>query len=435
MRTSPPTAVLAPDPAVPGRDVLLDPEQMAERLALLLGRDGPAAIDRYVRGRAKYKVGESLRVVHEIEVDGAPCIVASRTFPDGRSERVFERAREAARAGDGDRGPLRAVAHDPELQTVFWTFPNDRKIATLPALVPATDTVSRLLGRPIARTLLAAYAPEKSATAACYDELLGRPVAYAKVFADPAELAASRHAHAAVFAALGTSHSALRVPAVLASSDADRMLVVEAIDGRRIDTLRDPELLEAMRRFGAALATLHALPVVPGLPPFTRLDADRQAPAAAVIGRARPDVADAAARLAGDLEAAAPAAGETVCLHGDVHLKNGLVQGRRIALIDLDQVGLGPAAADLGSAMAGIRYHAHVADEAARGERLQRALLDGYASLRELPDAHALRWHVAAALLSERALRAVNRVRPDGLARLGAVLADARAALRGEVAP
>jgi Ser/Thr protein kinase RdoA (MazF antagonist) len=115
-----------------------------------------------------------------------------------------------------------------------------------------------------------------------------------------------------------------------------------------------------------------------------------------------------------------------------VHLKNGLLQGRRVALIDLDQVGLGPAAADLGSALAGLRYHAIVTDEAARGQRSQRALLDGYAALRELPDPAALCWHVAAALLSERALRAVNRIRPGGLAALGAVLADGRAALRGE---
>jgi aminoglycoside phosphotransferase (APT) family kinase protein len=428
VRAASPTVALAPDPAVPARDVLLDAEQMVDRLAYLMGADGPAEIDRYERGRVKYRVGDSLRLVHELEIAGAPWLVASRTFRDGRSQGVYERALEGARAA----GPLVAVAHDPELETVFWTFPNDRKIATLPALMPATDTVSRLLGRPIARTLLAAYAPEKSATAACFDELAGRPVAYAKVFADAGELAASHRAHAAVFDALGTGHSALRVPAVLAASEEDRMLVVEAVEGRRIDTLRGPEHIEAMRRFGAALATLHSLPAPVALPRFERLDPARQAPAAELIGRARPDVAAAAARLAGELAGDPPAPGEQVCLHGDVHLKNGLLQGRRVALIDLDQVGLGPAAADLGSAMAGLRYHALVADEGARGARLQSALLDGYATLRELPDAETLRWHVAAALLSERALRAVNRIRPDGLAHLGAVLADARATLRGE---
>jgi aminoglycoside phosphotransferase len=421
-------ALLAPDPGVAARDVLLDSDRMAGRLAGLMGVDGPVAIDGYRRGRAKYKVGESLRLVHELEVAGAPYLVASRTFADGRSEEVYERAVEEARAV----GPLRAVAHDPELGAVFWAFPNNRKIARLAALGPATETVSRLLGRPIARTELAAYAPEKSATAACVEAGSGRPVAYAKVFASAAELAASHTAHAAIHALLGTANSALRVPAVLALSEADRMLVVEAVDGRRIGALRGPEQLEAMRRFGAALATLHTLPVPVALPPFGRLDPARQAPAAELIGRARPDVADGAARLAGELESAPPPPAHRVCLHGDAHLKNALVQGRRVALIDLDQVGLGPAATDLGSALAGLRYSAIVADEAARGERLQRALLDGYAQLRELPEPAALDWHVAAALLSERALRAVNRIRPEGLARLGAVLADGRAALRGE---
>jgi aminoglycoside phosphotransferase (APT) family kinase protein len=424
------TAALAPDPGVPGRDVLLDAAQMTDRLSRLLGHDGPAPIGRYARGRAKYKVGESLRLVHEIEVDGAPCLVASRTFPEGRSAGAFARALAAAHGG----GPLRAVAHDPELETVFWTFPNDRKLATLPALVPETETVSRLLGRPIARTVLAAYAPEKSATAACFAGAAGGPVAYAKVFADPGELAASERAHRAVFDVLGATSAALRTPAVLACSEEDRMLVVEAADGRRIDALRGPELLDAMRRFGTALATLHSLPVPAGLPRFTRLDAECQAPAATLIGRARPDVATAAERLAADLAAATPDAGDAVLLHGDVHPKNGLLQGRRIALIDLDQAGLGPAAADLGSALAGLRYHHLVCDQVARGVRVQRALLDGYAMARDLPRPAALRWHVAAAMLSERALRAVNRIRPDGLALLGAVLSDARAALAGEAA-
>jgi aminoglycoside phosphotransferase len=428
VRAAVPTVALAPDPAVPGRDVLLDAGEMADRLSLLMGADGPVDVDRYDRGRVKYRVGGSLRVVHEIEVAGRRRIVASRTFRGGRAEEVYERALQTARPV----GPLRGVAYDPELDAVFWTFPNDRKIATLAALVPGTDVVSRLLGRPVARTLLAAYAPEKAATAACFDDLAGRPVAYAKVFADDAELAASLRAHAAVFDALGTGSSALRVPAVLGWSDEERILVVEAVEGRRVDTLRGPEHVEAMRRFGAALATLHTLPVPAGVEPFRRLEPARQAPAAELIGLARPDVAAAAARLADELVADAPAPAEPVCLHGDVHLKNGLMQARRIALIDLDQVGTGPAAADLGSAMAGIRFHSLVADETARGARLQRALLDGYASLRELPDAHALRWHVAAAMLSERALRSVNRIRPEGLVHLGAVLADARASLRGE---
>jgi aminoglycoside phosphotransferase (APT) family kinase protein len=429
--------VLAPDPAVPGRDVLLDGEVMAARLARLMGVDGSAPIDGYRRGRAKYRVGESLRVVHEIEIAGSPWLVASRTFRNGRSREVYEESVAAARNSgpptQRPTAPLRGVAYDPDLHAVFWAFPNDRKLTTLPALGPDGDAVARLLGRPVAGTVLAAYAPEKSATAACLEPTTGRPFAYAKVFASPDELAASQRAHAAISERLGTDSALLRVPAVLATSETERMLVVEAVEGRRIDALRGPEQLQAMRRFGAALATLHSLPVPEGLPRFARLDPDRQAQAAELLGRALPGVAGAAERLVAELGAAVAPADPPVCLHGDVHPKNGLLQGRRVALIDLDQAGPGPAAAELGSALAGLRYHALVADEAARGERLQRALLDGYAERRELPDRDALRWHVAAALLTERALRALNRLRPDGLARMGAVLADARAALRAEV--
>jgi Ser/Thr protein kinase RdoA (MazF antagonist) len=317
---------------------------------------------------------------------------------------------------------------------VFWTFPNDRKIGSLAALAPATDTVSRLLGRPVARTVLAAYAPEKSATAACLDRTR-TPIAYAKVFASAEEAAASWRAHAALFAQVGRNHSALRVPAVLAWSAEDRMLVVEALGGRRVDTLFGPDLVQAMRRFGAALACLHSLPVPDGVPAFDRLAPARQGEAADIIGRARPDVAAPAARLADELAGAVEPAEPPVCLHGDVHLKNGLLDGRRVSLIDLDQAGVGPAAADIGSVLAGLRYRTLVTDERARGEKLCAALLEGYGSRRELPDPQVLRWHVAAALLSERALRAVNRIRPAGLAHLGAVLNDARAVLRGEASP
>jgi Ser/Thr protein kinase RdoA (MazF antagonist) len=146
-------------------------------------------------------------------------------------------------------------------------------------------------------------------------------------------------------------------------------------------------------------------------------------------------VAAPAERLAAELVAEARPGAAAVCVHGDVHLKNGLLDGRRVGLIDLDQAGSGAAAADVGSILAGLRYRQLVTDERARGEKLRSALLEGYATLRELPGEDVLRWHVAAALLAERALRAVNRVRPGGLAHLGAVLNEAHAVLRGEASP
>jgi len=121
---------LAPDPQLPQRDVLLDPDAVAERLRRLLGSDGELAVGRCERVRAKYQVGRSLRVLHRIEVDGERHLVSARTFAPERAAAVYVRALATA----VPTGTVRPVVHDPELATVFWTFPNDRKIAGLRAL-------------------------------------------------------------------------------------------------------------------------------------------------------------------------------------------------------------------------------------------------------------------------------------------------------------
>jgi hypothetical protein len=58
-----------------------------------------------------------------------------------------------------------------------------------------------------------------------------------------------------------------------------------------------------------------------------------------------------------------------------------------------------------------------------------RAFLRGYASVRLLPARQSLTWHIAAALLIERILRAVTRVRPLGLSYLPELIDDAHALL------
>jgi Ser/Thr protein kinase RdoA (MazF antagonist) len=125
-----------------------------------------------------------------------------------------------------------------------------------------------------------------------------------------------------------------------------------------------------------------------------------------------------------------PPAGPAVCLHGDLHPKNGIVTQDGVALIDLDQSAAGPAAADVGSLLAGLRYGRRIGLLSGSAERrLSAAFLAGYASTRPLPPMASLRWSMAAALLAERALRAVNRVRPEGLVHLDGLLADAHKAL------
>jgi aminoglycoside phosphotransferase len=391
---------LAADAAVPQRDRLLDGEEMATRLTSVLR----VPIDHCEPVKARYQVGRSLRVLYRIASGESTELVALRTFSGGRSVEVYERALATAL----QCGALPGVAHAPELGAVLFTFPNDRKLAGLRALADGGELV--------------AYAPEKCATALV-------PGGYAKAYAgDDGDRTRRLHdsLHAAA-AAVG-----LRLPRALSYSPAGRTLLCEAIPGRPLAELDGCERERGMHGLGAALAALHGLEPPGHAPPFERLDVRAIERAAATIARARPDCVGSIADLLDALLEAWPAAAATVCLHGDVHLKNAIVSGGAVVLIDLDQVSTGPSAADLGSLLAALRYSRVVGELTAADEQAQaRAFLAGYATVREPPGEASLQWHVAAALFAERALRTVTRVRLPGLARLPGVLAEARATLGG----
>jgi hypothetical protein len=66
------------------------------------------------------------------------------------------------------------------------------------------------------------------------------------------------------------------------------------------------------------------------------------------------------------------------------------------------------------------------------GSALSAAFRAGYASAGTLPSEKQLRWHTAAALLTERAVRAIHRIRWVGLQRISALLREARSLLDGD---
>lgn len=416
---------LAPDLVLPQRDLLLDEGEVARRLSGRLGAGRPLDIDSCERVRTKYRVGDSLRVLHRIVVAGRAYSVAARAYPAGRSGRAYERALATA----GDRGRLRPVALDEEIETVFWTFPNDRKIAGLSVLKHLPRALAQLVPAWTSSRVVA-YAPEKCATAECLDDA-SRVLAYAKIYSsdDGRKVFGVYDA----FRRNAPTHTGgLSLPRAIAYAGTYRVLLLERVEGRRIADLHGPDLVRGYRRLGAALAALHNLPVPRGLPSFRRLDVGRITHASSIIGQVRTDVRGEAAALADELARRwRETSGPAVCLHGDVHPKNGILHDDRLTLIDLDQTGVGHPAADLGSLLGGLTYSRLVGLLSERAAReLGDVFLEGYAGERELPEADSLRWHTAAALLAERALRAVNRVRPAGLVRLRQLLLEARGILR-----
>jgi aminoglycoside phosphotransferase len=413
------TAALQHDRAVPQRDLLLDAEHVAARLSTLLG--GAVPIDECTRTRVKYRIGARLRVVHRIRSRGMAYDVTASTFPTvERSERAYLQGLVRGIPCE----PLLPVVHDAELRTVFWTFPNDRKLAHLDALTAPGDGLADLLAPNWKESRLVAYAPEKAATVRCLDNR-GRTFAYAKAYAGE-DGERTHRIHDALVDALPADDPHLRVPQPLGYSAEHRTLLVAAIDGR---PLLGPDLALGYRRLGRALARLHGLHA-PDVARFRRVDTDRLEAAAELIASVRPDVAHSVRTLARELCRRGDRDGDPVCLHGDVNFRNAVLENGRVALIDLDQVASGPAAADLGSVVAALRYAGIVGLlPATVVPGVERAFLAGYSELRRPPDEAVLRFHTAAALLAERALRVVTRLRPDGLVRLPTLLAEARRSL------
>ena len=173
----------------------------------------------------------------------------------------------------------------------------------------------------------------------------GRTVAYVKLHWDAAERerAAAEHASAAV----GPDDPHLRLPRVL-GADADAV-ALEPLPGDRLDGVGRPGAR-------AAPARRRAGPPAPDPAAGPALRARRRRPARARGRRDRPrapGLRGAPRRAARPAARTAPTC-EPVHLHGDTNLRNALVDGRRIALVDLEDAAAGPAAADLGFVIAGL---------------------------------------------------------------------------------
>lgn len=408
-------ALLANDPALPQRDVLVDEAVMAEYLSHLIAGQGDFGINTCRRLRTKYRVGASLRVLYEVSGNGQSYRIAARAFP--RTQPVtnqFDSTRE-----------IRA----PELNTIFWIFPHDRKIKNLAVLNNLPANLRDIGGREWVKSRIVGHAPEKSVTVQCLDRDQ-RVLGYAKIYAGN-EGRSIYDAYKAIHYALKDGVVQLRIPRALSYSAAHHLLLLESVPGVPLSVLQPADREAAYRRLGESLRKLHRLNPPATTTKTTRLTPHGLARAAAIIAQAHPKAAEPAQQLADKLIAGYDEIAETnpVLLHGDLHPKNVIVDDERLFLLDLDQAASGAAALDLAGVIAGLHCEACLGlltdDECSS---LITAFVKGYGD-----NPASLCWYVAAALLEERALRAVTRIRFGGLQKLPEILRTAAAVLDGGI--
>ncbi|HKW76247.1 MAG TPA: phosphotransferase [Terriglobales bacterium] len=417
-------ALLQPDAVFPQRDLLLEPDFIAEKLAARLEDRIQVHMKSCERVRATYRPGQSFRVSYKFRANGADGIVAARAF--GTSAHTSELDSSTGLSNPAwDTGFF-----DRETNTAFWLFPSDRKIKSLPQLMQEPYTVSDPFVSGWVESRLMAYASEKCATVQCLDRERN-VLAYAKVYAGDEGFNCFE-----IYNALSSAcdQGRFSVPRALAYSSVHHILLLEAIAGVRIADLADEQLENAIRGLGKAVATLHSTPLSASIPTFTRFEPKRLKEIAEGIALVRPDVEEIALRLSDALCSTANDRSDSVVwLHGDVHPKNAIIRQGKMTLIDLDQAAAGPAAADVGSFLALLRYDVITGSVSRELEcRLKHAFLSGYQACGELPEDTQLRWFTAVALFAERAARAVSRIRQKGLEYLRDLLVESQQILDGK---
>src|SRR5438067_484284 len=133
------------------------------------------------------------------------------------------------------------MAHDPELNAVFWTFPNDGRLTRLAAVWRTPGALTWPFALAWSTCRLVAYAPERSAMMECLGpggEILG----YAKACtrgADTRQVAVCD----TLWRNVPEDDPDLRLPRLMAYAQEEQLLLFEPIAGDRLAELRYQRLI------------------------------------------------------------------------------------------------------------------------------------------------------------------------------------------------
>ncbi len=390
---------------------------------------------------------EACQIVHAKLRPGRNCLVGYRlkaiapatgeTREQLLTLAAFGKGESRERFNLAQRQPLvstfigKAVFHLPELEAVVWGFPNDRKLPGLPAITDNArlkellpEIIANHFGREWEITALASdvvsYAAERACTVRVKLELSNSRTGASfpqTLFGKTYRSGEGEPVWQMMQWLFGRER--LLMPEPLEFHPEINTLWQQGLTGRTLEAFdaESEELRSWVEKAGLAVAELHRLRI-PDLPlrdavsPLEALAAAENLLACAVPN-CQPKLHLLVNRLTetfGNMETR-PA----VILHGDLHQKNFLATGEKIALIDWDNVCRGDPMQELGSFIASLNYRGLLEGRSVEiTEGLIDSFVDAYRAASEGEfSALALNWHAAAALIYERAQRHVVRLNAD----------------------
>lgn len=430
------------DALLPQLAVILDQAAMKDRLQDQMFESTQERERFVIRtceiDRVRYKPESSCMVTYRLEIEDRATretgeqVLCGRAYPKGLSLSQWEKGRMRLLVQPQFGQPLLYV---PDLEMVLWSFPNDRKMTTLPAATEPARFTSVILPQLIASHLgqgwqilgttshVMHYMGEHTCTVKMSVDLshplkngLQTLILFGKTYYNE-EGAVTDRVMRQLWDSEAVRSGRLEMAKPLGYDTQAKTLWQLGVPGSTLVTcdIDRPEFLPFLKEAAGAIGALHQSPVS-GARSVTSADLiSNLKSVTSILIRCRPTCGRILLPLVDRLVAQADMipAHPSATVHGDLHLKNFLVDSARVTLIDLDNVCTGSPYLDLGSLIAGLHTYCILHEKSEKTvPRLVESFLQAYETHMPWPVRHDLvDWHTAVALITERAYRCVTRLK------------------------
>ena len=420
--------------------VILDQSAMKDRLQEQICESIPERKRFVIRSckidRVRYKPESSCMVTYRLEIEDMTTketgeqVLCGRAYPKGLSLSQWEKGRMRPLVQPQFGQPLLYL---PDLELVLWSFPNDRKMTTLPTATEPARFTSVILPKLIAAHLgqgwqilgttsqVVHYVGEHTCTVKMSVDLshpsqngLQTMTLFGKTYYNE-DGAETYRVMQQLWNSEARRSGQLALAKPLGYDSETKTLWQLAVQGITMETcdIDRPEFLPFLREAAGAVGGLHLAPLSDARSVTVADLITTLKSITSILIRCRPTCGQALLPLVHRLVAQADMipAHPSATVHGDLHLKNFLVDDARVTLIDLDNVCTGSPYLDLGSLIAGLHTYSILHEKSEETvPRLVESFLQAYEThvpwpvRRDLVD-----WHTAVALVTERAYRCVTR--------------------------
>ncbi len=388
----------------------------------------------------KYKPQKPCTVCYQVVIRD---ISTNQVHTQLHSARIFESGGSTPRYTNAQHLPLippycgKALIHIPEFEMVIWSFPNDRKLRALPQLTNPVLLEEQLLPELIvqlfgqgwtiirATTEVMNYVPRYSCTVKVMFQMRSQELAekkslivYGKTYVDQKS---GENAYAVMHELWETDarkSGEFRMAQPAWYDLTHNIFWQFAVSGTTLlqYDMKNPHFTTLLEKAGASIAILHTLPVTKAHPIRVEDLIARLQQTNIALSYLKPHVIQRLQAIVTLLMAQTDEIGDQpeTTLHGDLHLKNFIVDGTSVTMIDLDEVGRGSPFHDVGSCIAFILYQGlEIGLPEPWIEELVGGFLQGYRRkiTWNVPEP-VLRWHVVAALIDERVTRCLKKAKP-----------------------